>query len=163
MKEVIEELEKRRENAHLGGGVARIDAQHKRGKLTARERIELLMDENSFEEFDPFFYPDNKFNITPKLMAEANRPDGFRVLSLGYAEGPGIDHGTLRGTSTAGLATLLEDIRQTEELAGFRDELTRDYNIYYNSTGRKLKRMWEKVTYGLSHPGYILKRAGMFF
>jgi propionyl-CoA carboxylase beta chain len=49
MKEVIEELERRRDNARLGGGQARIDAQHKRGKLTARERIELLMDENSFE------------------------------------------------------------------------------------------------------------------
>src|SRR5499426_3389133 len=54
MKEVIEELEKRRAEARLGGGQARIDAQHKRGKLTARERIELLMDENSFEEFDTF-------------------------------------------------------------------------------------------------------------
>jgi propionyl-CoA carboxylase beta chain len=54
MKDIIEELEKRRENARLGGGQARIDAQHKRGKLTARERIELLMDENSFEEFDTF-------------------------------------------------------------------------------------------------------------
>jgi propionyl-CoA carboxylase beta chain len=54
MKEVIEELERRRDNAALGGGQVRIDAQHKRGKLTARERIELLMDENSFEEFDTF-------------------------------------------------------------------------------------------------------------
>ena len=54
MKDIIEELEKRRAEARLGGGQARIDAQHKRGKLTARERIELLMDENSFEEFDTF-------------------------------------------------------------------------------------------------------------
>jgi propionyl-CoA carboxylase beta chain len=54
MKDIIEELEKRRAEARLGGGQTRIDAQHKRGKLTARERIELLMDENSFEEFDTF-------------------------------------------------------------------------------------------------------------
>jgi propionyl-CoA carboxylase beta chain len=54
MKHVIEELEKRRANARLGGGQTRIDAQHKRGKLTARERIELLMDDHSFEEFDMF-------------------------------------------------------------------------------------------------------------
>jgi propionyl-CoA carboxylase beta chain len=54
MKDVIEELEKRRENARLGGGIARIEAQHKRGKLTARERIELLMDDGSFEEFDMY-------------------------------------------------------------------------------------------------------------
>ena len=54
MKDIIDELEKRRANARLGGGQSRIDAQHKRGKLTARERIELLMDENSFEEFDMY-------------------------------------------------------------------------------------------------------------
>jgi propionyl-CoA carboxylase beta subunit len=54
MREVIEELERRRDNARLGGGKVRIDAQHKKGKLTARERIELLLDENSFEEFDTF-------------------------------------------------------------------------------------------------------------
>src|SRR6187200_2018572 len=54
MKEVLEELERRRATARLGGGQARIDAQHSRGKLTARERIELLMDENSFEEFDMY-------------------------------------------------------------------------------------------------------------
>ena len=44
----------RRANARLGGGQSRIDAQHKRGKLTARERIDLLMDKDSFEEFDMF-------------------------------------------------------------------------------------------------------------
>src|SRR5215813_6733479 len=54
MKEVLEELERRRAEARLGGGQARIDAQHKRGKLTARERIDLLMDEKSFEEFDMY-------------------------------------------------------------------------------------------------------------
>ena len=54
MKEVLAELEKRRAEARLGGGQARIDAQHKRGKLTARERIDLLMDKDSFEEFDMF-------------------------------------------------------------------------------------------------------------
>src|SRR5207244_661759 len=40
--------------ARAGGGEARIEAQHKRGKLTARERVELLMDKGSFEEFDMF-------------------------------------------------------------------------------------------------------------
>ena len=54
MKDILEKLEVRRENARLGGGQARIDAQHKRGKLTARERLELLMDRGSFEEFDMF-------------------------------------------------------------------------------------------------------------
>ena len=54
MKHVLEILEQRRQEAALGGGQARIDAQHKRGKLTARERIELLLDHGSFEEFDTF-------------------------------------------------------------------------------------------------------------
>jgi propionyl-CoA carboxylase beta chain len=54
MKHVLEILEERRAEARLGGGQARIDAQHKRGKLTARERIELLLDHGSFEEFDMF-------------------------------------------------------------------------------------------------------------
>lgn len=54
MKDIIDELEKRRDNARLGGGQARIDSQHAKGKLTARERIELLLDESSFEEFDMY-------------------------------------------------------------------------------------------------------------
>ena len=54
MKEVIEELELRRAKARMGGGQARIDSQHKRGKLTARERVQLLLDDNSFEEFDMY-------------------------------------------------------------------------------------------------------------
>ncbi len=54
MKEITAELERRRSEARLGGGAKRIDAQHKRGKLTARERIELLLDDGSFEEYDMF-------------------------------------------------------------------------------------------------------------
>ena len=52
--EKLEELRKLREQAALGGGQHRIDQQHKRGKLTARERIAVLMDEDSFQELDPF-------------------------------------------------------------------------------------------------------------
>ncbi|SDF16408.1 acyl-CoA carboxylase subunit beta [Rhodobacter capsulatus] len=54
MKDILSELESRRAAARLGGGERRIEAQHKKGKLTARERIELLLDEGSFEEFDMF-------------------------------------------------------------------------------------------------------------
>jgi propionyl-CoA carboxylase beta chain len=54
MQEVLRELEQRRHVARLGGGQKRIDAQHGRGKLTARERIDLLLDEGSFEEFGMF-------------------------------------------------------------------------------------------------------------
>ncbi len=54
MKEKLDELIKRKEEAKLGGGVERIKSQHQKGKLTARERIELLVDEGSFEEIDMF-------------------------------------------------------------------------------------------------------------
>jgi propionyl-CoA carboxylase beta chain len=54
MKDILQELEDRRSAARLGGGQKRIDAQHSKGKLTARERVELLLDEGSFEEFDMF-------------------------------------------------------------------------------------------------------------
>ncbi|MEM8688116.1 MAG: acyl-CoA carboxylase subunit beta [Pseudomonadota bacterium] len=54
MQDIIEQLEARRAEARMGGGERRIEAQHGRGKLTARERIDLLLDENSFEEFDMF-------------------------------------------------------------------------------------------------------------
>jgi len=54
MKDILDKLEARREQARLGGGEKRIEAQHNRGKLTARERVELLLDKGSFEEFDMF-------------------------------------------------------------------------------------------------------------
>ena len=54
MNKILRELEKRREQARLGGGQKRIQAQHDKGKLTARERIELLLDNDSFEELDMF-------------------------------------------------------------------------------------------------------------
>ena len=54
MHEIIEQLDEKRADARLGGGQRRIDAQHRKGKLTARERIELLLDEDTFEEWDMF-------------------------------------------------------------------------------------------------------------
>ena len=53
-QEKIKELVERRAGARMGGGQKRIDAQHAKGKLTARERLQLLLDEGSFEEFDMF-------------------------------------------------------------------------------------------------------------
>ena len=54
LDDVEELLEERRAQARAGGGNRRIEAQHKRGKLTARERLELLLDAGSFEEWDMF-------------------------------------------------------------------------------------------------------------
>jgi propionyl-CoA carboxylase beta chain len=54
MHEIIRQLEEKRAAARLGGGEKRIEAQHSKGKLTARERIGLLLDDDSFEEWDMF-------------------------------------------------------------------------------------------------------------
>ena len=54
MEDKLSALKARRAKAELGGGQKRIDAQHEKGKLTARERLALLLDEGSFEEFDAF-------------------------------------------------------------------------------------------------------------
>jgi len=76
MKDIIQELHDRRENARLGGGQKRIDAQHAKGKLTARERIELLVDEGSFEEYDTFVaHRCNDFGM------QNNRPYGDGVVT----------------------------------------------------------------------------------
>ena len=47
MKEILEQLEAKRAAARMGGGQRRIDSQHKKGKLTARERLEILLDEGT--------------------------------------------------------------------------------------------------------------------
>ncbi|AGT09006.1 acyl-CoA carboxylase subunit beta [Paracoccus aminophilus] len=76
MKDILDELDKRRREARLGGGQRRIDAQHARGKLTARERIELLLDEGSFEEFDMFVR-----HRSTEFGMEAERPYGDGVVT----------------------------------------------------------------------------------
>ena len=60
MRDIIKELEERRSVARLGGGEKYIEAQHARGKLTARERIDLLLDPGSFEEIDMFVEHDGQ-------------------------------------------------------------------------------------------------------
>ena len=70
MKDILDKLDERRASARGGGGQRRIEAQHKRGKLTARERIELLMDKNSFEEFDMFVeHRSNDFGMEKTKIA----------------------------------------------------------------------------------------------
>ena len=54
MNDIVDMLEAKRAQARLGGGEKRIEAQHRRGKLTARERLDVLLDEGSFEEYDMF-------------------------------------------------------------------------------------------------------------
>jgi propionyl-CoA carboxylase beta chain len=83
MKDVVNELERRRANAALGGGQKRIEAQHARGKLTARERIELLLDENSFEEFGMYV----EHRCTDFGMADMKIPGDGVVTGWGTING----------------------------------------------------------------------------
>ncbi|SEN25547.1 propionyl-CoA carboxylase carboxyltransferase subunit [Gemmobacter aquatilis] len=76
MKDILQELEDRRAVARAGGGQRRVEAQHAKGKLTARERIELLLDEGSFEEFDMFV----RHRCTDFGMEE-DRPAGDGVVT----------------------------------------------------------------------------------
>jgi len=76
MKDILTELESRRAQARLGGGERRIAAQHARGKLTARERLELLLDEGSFEEFDMFVR-----HRSTDFGMEGDRPYGDGVVT----------------------------------------------------------------------------------
>ena len=83
MKAVLEDLQRRREAACLGGGVERIEQQHARGKLTARERIEALLDEDSFEEFDTYV----THRCTDFGMAERRVPGDGVVTGWGRIHG----------------------------------------------------------------------------
>lgn len=108
-------------------------------QVTTRPSIDFVtfesyrLNRSTTEDYNTYYFADNKYNVTPKLQAEANRPDGFQVLSLGYAEGPGISHDTLIGTSTDGFDTLVQDIIETQNLAGFRHYLTDAYGTIVNS------------------------------
>jgi propionyl-CoA carboxylase beta chain len=76
MTDILQELETRRANARLGGGQKRLDSQHAKGKLTARERIDLLLDEGSFEEYDMFVA-----HRCIDFGMEKNRPYGDGVVT----------------------------------------------------------------------------------
>jgi hypothetical protein len=115
-------------------GVFFFDPRLPHFEVSARGSIDFLLFEsyrlnsNSSQTFDPFFFPDNKYNYAPKIMAEANRADGFRVLSLGYANGwggnkPGMDINTLTGGSNVGFGELMTDIQEALSV-GFRHYLT---------------------------------------
>lgn len=82
-QEKILKLIDKRDEAKLGGGIKRIESQHAKGKLTARERIDLLLDDGSFEEYDMF--------VTHRSSAMGM--DKTKILSDGVVTG----HGTIDG------------------------------------------------------------------
>jgi propionyl-CoA carboxylase beta chain len=83
MHDIQQQLETKRAQARLGGGQKRIDAQHAKGKLTARERIELLLDEGSFEEWDMFV----EHRCADFGMAEQKVPGDGVVTGYGVING----------------------------------------------------------------------------
>ncbi|TDI64101.1 MAG: acyl-CoA carboxylase subunit beta [Alphaproteobacteria bacterium] len=83
MKDILHQLELKREQARLGGGQKRIDIQHARGKLTARERLDILLDEGSFEEIDMFV----EHRITEFGMADQKIPGDGVVTGWGTING----------------------------------------------------------------------------
>ena len=85
MQEILKQLEEKRGRARLGGGTKRVEAQHAKGKLTARERLEILFDEGSFEEWDMFVeHRSTEFGM-----------DGQKVPGDGVVTGWGTVNGRL--------------------------------------------------------------------
>ena len=85
MNDLNKRLKAKKQKASLGGGKKRIDAQHAKGKLTARQRLDLLLDENSFEEWDIFVEHRNESSDSKK--------DAFP--GDGVVTGYGLVHGRL--------------------------------------------------------------------
>ena len=83
MEDIIKKLKEKRKKAQQGGGQDRIDTQHKKGKLTARERIDLLLDKGSFEEWDMFVE-----HRSTDFGMEKNKIPGDGVIT---------GHGTING------------------------------------------------------------------
>ena len=83
MQEILKALEERRQGARLGGGERRIEAQHNKGKLTARERLDVLLDPGSFEEYDMFV----THRATDFGMAETVIPGDGVVTGWGTING----------------------------------------------------------------------------
>lgn len=85
-----------------------------------------MLDSSSDVLYHEGYFQENKNVYAPKLAAEANRPDGFKVLSLGYAEGPEEYElkESLLGNSEAGIDILIEDMEQAQDGAGFSHYIT---------------------------------------
>ena len=86
MQDIIRQLEEKRADARAGGGQRRIDAQHGKGKLTARERLEIMLDEGSFEEWDMFV----EHRCQDFDMAEQRIPGDGVVTGYGTINGRSV-------------------------------------------------------------------------
>ena len=111
MQDIIRQLEEKRAAARQGGGEKRIAAQHKKGKLTARERIEVLLDAESFEEWDMFVeHRSTDFGMEKHAIYGSSSEVAERLKALAEA---GLTHFMLGLPSLT--VTLLQ--RLAEEIA----------------------------------------------
>lgn len=113
-----------------------------------------MLDSSSEVLYHEGYFQENKNVYAPKITAEANRPAGFRVLSLGYAEGPEEYRlkETLLGKSEAGLDILIEDMNQAQNEAGFSHYITdgallmaNDFVLEHEEETDLLPPVWSSV------------------
>ena len=113
-----------------------------------------MLDSNASILYTEGYFLDNKNTFVPKLSAEAGRPDGFRILSLGYAEGPEEYQlrETLTGQSEAGLEILLRDMKEAHDVAGFSHYITdasltlaNDFVLQHQSAEDTRPPVWSSV------------------
>jgi len=120
MKAIIDELERKRAGARVGGGKRRIEAQHAKGKLTARERLELLLDPDSFEEYDMFV----EHRCSDFGMAEQRVPgDGVVIRDSLLGRQPRTEHADKIQLEIAQLVFLCEAHQQLTGNPSFQDNL----------------------------------------
>ncbi|MBF0107771.1 MAG: acyl-CoA carboxylase subunit beta [Magnetococcales bacterium] len=113
MQEIVKKFERLRAEARLGGGPERIEAQHGRGKLTARECIEVLFDEGSFEELDMFVeHRCNEFGMEQRRCAGDGVVAGFGEINrrkvFVYAQDFTVHGGTLSESNTQKICKILD-------------------------------------------------------
>lgn len=129
-------------------------------QCTPRKNVDFVMfesymlDSNQNILYYDTYHADNKYNYAPKLIAEAARPDGFQVLSLGYAEGPEEFklRDTLLGNSEVGMDILMEDLSEAQNEAGFSHYITdgsvtlaNDFVLTHEETGDESPPVWSSV------------------
>ena len=113
MSDILDQLNTRRAEARLGGGEKRIEAQHGKGKLTARERLELLLDPGSFEEFDMFVkHRSTDFGMDKKHFAGDGVVTGWGTINgrktFVYAQDFTVFGGSLSKTHAQKIAKVQE-------------------------------------------------------
>lgn len=113
IEERLDELMAKRSQARLGGGQARIDKQHEKGRMTARERISMLVDDGSFEEFDVFkTHRCHNFGIEKKQFAGDGVVTGHgtiegRIVYI-YSQDFTVHGGSLSETNSEKICKVME-------------------------------------------------------